>query len=158
MPSAPSLEPDSAAIDSDIESDIESVLDGARVDAARIDPEELAIALRVLATLSEVDEEDPDFLTVRHATAKMFKSVKVCAAPTSGHAIADADRAVIAATATGAPTASTTRRGASRLATRDRRHRPPASCSTPRACYICKQPLHAGRRVLPPALPAAARR
>ncbi|MET0853424.1 MAG: short-chain dehydrogenase, partial [Microterricola sp.] len=77
MPSAPSLEPDSAAIDSDIESDIESEIDAARVDAARIDPEELAIALRVLATLSEVDEEDPDFLTVRHATAKMFKSVKV---------------------------------------------------------------------------------
>ncbi len=138
MPSAPSLEPDSAAIDSEIESDIESVLDGARVDAARIDPEELAIALRVLATLSEVDEEDPDFLTVRHATAKMFKSVKVSRRAIKRARIADADKAVIAATATGAP---------SRIDDETQGHELSSATDAPvagellvaRACYICKQ-------------------
>ena len=42
----------------------------------RIDPAELEIALRVLDSLSLLEEDDPDFVTVRRATAMMFKAVK----------------------------------------------------------------------------------
>lgn len=73
-------------------------------ESRRIDPAELEVTLRVLAELSEIDEEDPDFLKVRHATAKMFKSVKVSRRAQKRNRIAEADRQVIAATATGAPT------------------------------------------------------
>ena len=69
----------------------------------RIDPAELEIALRVLDSLSLLEEDDPDFVTVRRATAKMFKAVKKEGRLKKRGAIADADRAVVAATATGAP-------------------------------------------------------
>ena len=58
-----------------------------------IDPADLEVALRVLASLSTIDPEDPDFVTVRQATAKMFKSVKVVRRAEKRQAIAEADRA-----------------------------------------------------------------
>ncbi|MEB0307568.1 short-chain dehydrogenase, partial [Cryobacterium sp. 10I1] len=69
-----------------------------------IDPGDLETALRVLASLAALDQEDPDFVTVRQATAKMFKSVKQVRRGEKRALIAEADREVIAATATGAPT------------------------------------------------------
>ncbi|MCU1534168.1 MAG: family NAD(P)-dependent oxidoreductase, partial [Glaciihabitans sp.] len=68
-----------------------------------IDPTELEIALRVLADAAELDEEHPDFITVRRATARMFKAVKKTRRLEKRAEIADADRDVIEATATGAP-------------------------------------------------------
>src|SRR5690606_32698145 len=68
-----------------------------------IDPHDLEVTLRVLASLNELDEEHPDFITVRQATARMFKSVKQNRRLEKRALIAEADRAVVAATATGAP-------------------------------------------------------
>src|SRR5690606_36537746 len=68
-----------------------------------IAPHDLEVTLRVLASLNELDEEHPDFITVRQATARMFKSVKQNRRLEKRALIAEADRAVVAATATGAP-------------------------------------------------------
>ena len=102
-----------------------------------IDPDDLATTLRVLAGLAKVDREHPDFVAVRRATSAMFKEVKrerrlELRAAEQAH-----DRAVVAATATGAPDriddetrgipisgTATTTAGVFRK---------------PRPCYICKQ-------------------
>ncbi|TFC15248.1 SDR family NAD(P)-dependent oxidoreductase [Cryobacterium algoritolerans] len=106
--------------------------------APTIDPHDLEVALRVLGSLSTIDPDDPDFVTVRQATAKMFKSVKIARRGEKRQAIADADREVIAATATGAPTRiddetigaqlrlGTTKASAGELL-------------VARPCYICKE-------------------
>jgi NAD(P)-dependent dehydrogenase (short-subunit alcohol dehydrogenase family) len=104
-----------------------------------IDPADLQATLRVLASMAELDEEHPDFVTVRQATAKMFKAVKKERRLEKRASIADADRSVIAATATGAPDRiDDETRGipiAARLET------PTAGeLIKPRACYICKKP------------------
>jgi NAD(P)-dependent dehydrogenase (short-subunit alcohol dehydrogenase family) len=103
-----------------------------------IDPSDLEVALRVLASLHEIDPEDPDFVTVRQATAKMFKSVKQVRRGEKRALIADADREVIAATATGAPTRidDETVGAQLRLGT-DRASA--GELLVPRACYICKE-------------------
>ncbi|WIB71451.1 SDR family oxidoreductase [Curtobacterium sp. MCBD17_026] len=67
-----------------------------------IDPDDLSVALRVLEQLTEIDETHPDFIRVRRATAKMFKAVKRAHRLEKRSVIAEADRRVIAATATGA--------------------------------------------------------
>lgn len=104
-----------------------------------IDPADLATTLRVLAIMPGVDESHPDYVAVRRATAAMFKAVKKVRRREIREAIASADRAVVAATATGAPdriddetrgipiTSSTTAASAGTLL-------------KARACYICKQP------------------
>ncbi len=104
-----------------------------------IDPSDLETTLRVLASMAEMDQEHPDFVTVRQATAKMFKAVKKERRLEKRAGIADADRSVIEATATGAPDRiDDETRGipiATRLAT------PTAGeLIKPRACYICKKP------------------
>ena len=103
-----------------------------------IDPRDLEVTLRVLSSLNELDEEHPDFITVRQATARMFKSVKQNRRLEKRAAIAEADRAVIAATATGA---------ADRIDDETRKIPLQAGTDAPtagelqktRACYICKQ-------------------
>ena len=103
-----------------------------------IDPERLAITLEVLAQLHELDESHPDFTRVRHATAAMFKSVKRARRLELRAQIADADREVVAATATGA---------ADRIDDETRGIALATSTTAPvagtlmksRACYICKQ-------------------
>lgn len=105
---------------------------------AHIDPHDREVTLRVLASLSTLDPEDPDFVMVRQATAKMFKSVKMARRGEKRHAIAEADREVIAATATGAPT---------RIDDETRGAQLSIGTTAPtagellvaRACYICKQ-------------------
>ena len=72
-------------------------------DSSALDPTELEITLRVLASMDTLDEEHPDFIAVRQATARMFKSVKRNRRLEKRAVIADADRAVVANTATGAP-------------------------------------------------------
>ncbi|NYF10998.1 NAD(P)-dependent dehydrogenase (short-subunit alcohol dehydrogenase family) [Leifsonia sp. AK011] len=104
-----------------------------------LDPEDLATTLRVLESMAELDEEHPDFVAVRRATARMFKAVKKARRLELRAQVAEADRAVVAATATGAP---------DRID--DETRGIPISTSTTaptagtlikaRACYICKQP------------------
>ena len=137
----PSL-PDSPASDDTVDAASDDTVDAASdvaAPAAAIDPADLAVTLRVLESMAAIDEEHPDFITVRRATAKMFKSVKKERRLDKRATIADADRAVVAATATGAPdriddetrgvpiAASTTAPTAGTLI-------------KPRNCYICKQP------------------
>lgn len=104
-----------------------------------IDPDDLATTLRVLDNMAGVDESHPDYVAVRRATAAMFKAVKKVRRREIREAIAAADRAVVASTATGAP---------DRID--DETRGIPISGSTtaptagtllkPRPCYICKQP------------------
>jgi hypothetical protein len=111
---------------------------GAGPDAAAIDPEDLATALRVLDQISGMDEEHPDFIAVRRATARMFKAVKKHRRLELRAAVADADRTVIAATATGAPDRIDDETRGIPIATRTTA--PTAgTLLKPRACYICKQ-------------------
>src|SRR5690554_1753748 len=103
-----------------------------------IDPHDLEVTLRVLASLNELDEENPDFVTVRQATARMFKSVKQNRRLEKRAIIAAADRAVVAATATGA---------ADRIDDETRGIPLASGTDAPtagtlqksRPCYICKQ-------------------
>lgn len=103
-----------------------------------IDPEQLQVTLAVLAELHTLDESHPDFIAVRRATARMFKSVKKSRRDSKRAEIAEADLAVVAATATGAP---------DRIDDETRGIPLSTSSTTPtagtllksRACYICKQ-------------------
>ncbi|MDD7811591.1 SDR family NAD(P)-dependent oxidoreductase [Mycobacterium sp. CSUR Q5927] len=68
-----------------------------------IDPQNLATCLQVLAEVDALPPEHPDAVTVRRATARMFKALKKERRTAKRDAVAAADKAVIAATATGAP-------------------------------------------------------
>jgi NAD(P)-dependent dehydrogenase (short-subunit alcohol dehydrogenase family) len=103
-----------------------------------ISPDDLAVTLRVLEQLPDIDESHPDFVAVRQATAKMFKAVKRAHRLEKRAVIADADRLVIAATATGA---------ADRIDDETRGIPIGTSTTAPtagtllksRPCYMCKQ-------------------
>lgn len=104
-----------------------------------IDPSDLEVTLRVLSGMAGLDETHPDFVAVRRATAAMFKAVKKVRRREIRDAIAQADREVVAATATGA---------ADRID--DETRGIPISTATTapiagtlikaRGCYICKKP------------------
>jgi NAD(P)-dependent dehydrogenase (short-subunit alcohol dehydrogenase family) len=68
-----------------------------------IDADRLRIALEVLAEVDALAPEHPDAVAVRLATARIFKSAKKQRRAERRQAVADADRAVVAATATGSP-------------------------------------------------------
>ncbi len=69
---------------------------------ADVDANDLAACLRVLEQVSSLDPDHPDAHTVRRATAALYKSYKVRRRTAKRIAIADADKAVVASTATGA--------------------------------------------------------
>lgn len=104
-----------------------------------IAPDDLATTLRVLGGMAGLDETHPDFIAVRRATAAMFKAVKKERRREIRETIAQADREVVAATATGAPDRiDDETRG---IPISSRTTRPTAgTLIKPRACYICKQP------------------
>ncbi|MBK4346552.1 SDR family NAD(P)-dependent oxidoreductase [Lacisediminihabitans sp. G11-30] len=88
--------------------------------------------------MDQLDEDDVDFIRVRQATARMFKSVKKSRRLEKRAEIADADKAVIANTATGA---------ADRIDDETRGIPLAITVAAPtagtllksRPCYICKQ-------------------
>jgi NAD(P)-dependent dehydrogenase (short-subunit alcohol dehydrogenase family) len=103
-----------------------------------IDPERLRITLEVLAALHELDDEHPDFVAVRRATARMFKAVKKEGRLAKRELIARSDRSVVAATATGAPDRIDDETRGIPLATST--EAPIAgTLLRSRACYICKK-------------------
>jgi NAD(P)-dependent dehydrogenase (short-subunit alcohol dehydrogenase family) len=109
-------------------------------DAAQggIDPEQLRITLKVLGALHELDDDHPDFIAVRRATAKMFKAVKKEGRLAKRELIAQSDRRVVAATATGAPDRIDDETRGIPLATSTQA--PIAgTLLRSRACYICKK-------------------
>jgi len=103
-----------------------------------LDPTDLELCLRVLARVETLPPEHPDAVAIRRATGRIFKMLKRARRVERRDAISAADRAVVAATATGSvqrvddETAGialvSTVSGA--LAGRLVR---------PRPCYICKQ-------------------
>jgi NAD(P)-dependent dehydrogenase (short-subunit alcohol dehydrogenase family) len=68
-----------------------------------IDPQQLSTCLKVLAEIEALPPEHPDAVAVRRATASLWKSVKLARRHAKRDAVAAADHAVTAATATGAP-------------------------------------------------------
>jgi NAD(P)-dependent dehydrogenase (short-subunit alcohol dehydrogenase family) len=68
-----------------------------------IDPDKLSTCLQVLADIESLPPEHPDAVAVRRATAGLWKSVKLARRHAKRDAVAAADHAVTAATATGAP-------------------------------------------------------
>jgi NAD(P)-dependent dehydrogenase (short-subunit alcohol dehydrogenase family) len=105
-----------------------------------IDPNELAIALKVLAELDQVDQQHPDYIAVRRATGKMFRAVKRARRKEIRDAIAEADRAVVARTATGAPDRIDDETRGLDLATSVVDAPIAGELLKPRNCYICKKP------------------
>ncbi|WP_326554885.1 SDR family NAD(P)-dependent oxidoreductase [Micromonospora sp. NBC_01813] len=108
------------------------------LDLAGIDPAQLQVCLDVIEALSALPSDHPDVVRVQRATAKLYKSVKLRRREERRDAILAADRAVTAATATGAPgriddetkgipLASTTLGATAGI------------LHQPRACYICKE-------------------
>mgnify|MGYP001086545497 CR=1 FL=1 len=103
-----------------------------------IDPHELEIALRVIDAASLLDRDDPTYIALRRQTGKMYKDVKRMSRKEKRQRIADADRAVVAATATGAPDRIDDETRGIPLAARTAA--PTAGeLIKPRACYICKE-------------------
>ena len=102
-----------------------------------IDPVDLEATLRVLDVLHDIDHEHPDFVAVRQATARMFRAVKVHRRLTKRAEVADADRAVIEATATGSPDRIDDETRGVDISSST--HAPYAGTLTKsRGCYVCK--------------------
>jgi NAD(P)-dependent dehydrogenase (short-subunit alcohol dehydrogenase family) len=70
---------------------------------AGVHPDDLQTCLRVLAEVNDLPPEHPDAVSVRRATAGIYKSVRLRRRAARRAAVAAADDAVTAATATGAP-------------------------------------------------------
>ena len=103
-----------------------------------LDPDELAQCLRVLAQAEQLPPEHPDAVAVRRATARIFKAVKKARRDDRRDAIYAADRAVVAATATGSPQRIDDETEGIPLASKAR-GAVAGSYIQPRPCYICKQ-------------------
>jgi NAD(P)-dependent dehydrogenase (short-subunit alcohol dehydrogenase family) len=103
-----------------------------------IDPDELATCLKVLAQIEALPPEAPDAVSVRRATARIFKSVKRARRAERRDAITAADDAVIAATATGSPQRIDDETEGIALASSTSGARAGVYLR-PRPCYICKQ-------------------
>ncbi|MGZ8750309.1 MAG: SDR family NAD(P)-dependent oxidoreductase [Pseudonocardia sp.] len=112
-------------------------LDPGLAQAAGIDPDELATAVRVLQQLHHLPDDHADIRTIKHAASHMYKSLKRERRTRKREAELAADRAVTEATATG-----------SALRIDDETQGIPLVSSVtgafagelinPRGCYICK--------------------
>ncbi|MCW2765816.1 MAG: short-chain dehydrogenase [Nocardioides sp.] len=78
-------------------------LDPTLAQAAGVDPEELATAVRVLQQLHNLPDDHPDIRTIKHAASHMYKALKRERRTRKREAELAADRAVTEATATGSP-------------------------------------------------------
>jgi len=106
--------------------------------APGIDPARLEECLRVLAEAEALPLEHPDALAVQRATARIYKSVKQRRRSERREAVLAHDRAVTAATATGAPGRIDDETEGLPLVSKV----PGATAGElmeSRACYVCKQ-------------------
>jgi NAD(P)-dependent dehydrogenase (short-subunit alcohol dehydrogenase family) len=105
----------------------------------RIDPDELAVTLKVLAELHRLDPEHPDVRTVKHATGYMWKLLRRTRRAALREERQEHDRGVTELTATGSPlriddeTAGLPLVSAARGAVA-------GELRSARGCYICKTP------------------
>ena len=104
-----------------------------------IDPDELAIALKVIAQFDELPTEHPDAVTIRRATAGLFKDVKLRRRAERRAAILAADAAVTAATATGAPGRTDDETAGLPLRPASTNGATAGTLVLPRQCYVCKE-------------------
>jgi NAD(P)-dependent dehydrogenase (short-subunit alcohol dehydrogenase family) len=109
---------------------------------AGIDPADLDICLRVLAEVDALPVDHPDALRVRLATAKIYKSVKERRRKERQVAVAAADQAVTAATATGAPGRIDDETKGLPLVSATTDAPLAGTLRRARACYICKERYH----------------
>ncbi|WP_336082280.1 SDR family NAD(P)-dependent oxidoreductase [Nocardia sp. SSK8] len=103
-----------------------------------IDPDELATCLRVLEQAGRLEKEHPDSIAVQRAVGHMFKKLKQRRRVEAREQVASADRAVIAATATGSPQRIDDETAGIPISSATSG----ASAGTllkARPCYICKQ-------------------
>ena len=108
-------------------------------DESAIDPADLETALRVIAAVSKLPSEHADVVTIRRATSAMYKAAKSERRRVQRNEIAEANRAVIEATATGAPDRiDDETRGLTLAATSEAKY--VGELRKAQACYICKQP------------------
>ncbi len=106
--------------------------------ATRIDDADLEVCLRVIADLDQLPIDHPDALAVQRATSRLYKTVRQRRRAQRRQAIQDNDRAVVAATATGAPDRIDDETRGVPLGTRAAG----GSAGTllePRPCYVCKR-------------------
>jgi NAD(P)-dependent dehydrogenase (short-subunit alcohol dehydrogenase family) len=105
--------------------------------AAGIDPRDLEVCLRVLGEVDSFPGEHPDAQAVRRATARLYKTVKRLRRVERRGAIVANDRAVTAATATGAPgRIDDETRGLPLVSSV--RGATAGTLRQARACYVCK--------------------
>ncbi|WP_433393724.1 SDR family NAD(P)-dependent oxidoreductase [Micromonospora sp. KLBMP9576] len=103
-----------------------------------IDPRQLESCLSVFEALEDLPPDHPDVVRVQRATARLYKVIKQRRREERRDALAAADRAVTAATATGAPGRIDDETQGIPLAS-------PTDGNTagflhnPRGCYVCKQ-------------------
>ncbi|ALE05967.1 short-chain dehydrogenase [Arthrobacter sp. ERGS1:01] len=106
--------------------------------AADLTPEEIQNCIKVLENIHIYDEENEDYVKVRRATGKMFKAVKRHRRTSKRDAINEADRAVIAKTATAAPDRIDDETRGNKLTT-STTGKMAGTLQRSRPCYICKQ-------------------
>ncbi len=103
-----------------------------------IDPDDLATTVRVLGQLHDLDEDDPDLVTVKRAASHMYKALKSERRMRKRAAELAHDRAITEATATGSPMRIDDETLGIPLVS----NAPGAFAGeliNPRGCYICKQ-------------------
>ena len=103
-----------------------------------IDPDRLSDALRVLAEVEQLPPEHRDAVAVRRATGRLFKTVKEQRRAQRRAEILANDRAVTAATATGAPGRTDDETRGLPLTSRATGERA-GTLLRARACYVCKE-------------------
>ena len=105
---------------------------------AAIDPDELATCLRVLDQAAALHDSHPDSIAVQRAVGHMFKKFKQRRRIAAREAVAAADRAVVAATATGSPSRIDDETAGIPLSTNTVGDAA-GTLLRARPCYICKQ-------------------
>lgn len=106
-------------------------------DVSGIDPDDLAVTVRVLNQLHLLDDDHPDITTVKHAASHMYKALKRERRARKRAAELAADRAVTEATATGSPMRiDDETRGIPLVSTTQGAFA--GELVNPRGCYICK--------------------
>jgi NAD(P)-dependent dehydrogenase (short-subunit alcohol dehydrogenase family) len=111
--------------------------DPALAQAAGIDPEELATAVRVLQQLHHLPDDHADIRTIKHAASHMYKALKRERRTRKREAELAADRAVTEATATGSPMRiDDETQGIALVSTAAGAFA--GELINPRGCYICK--------------------
>ena len=104
---------------------------------AGIDPQDLAVTVRVLQQLHHLPDDHPDIRTVKHAASHMYKALKRERRTRKREAELAADRAVTEATATGSPMRiDDETQGIPLVSTVQGAFA--GELINPRGCYICK--------------------